>query len=153
VGNIAIQTRAQGITVPMVGGDGWDSSKLAEIGGSAIEGSFYSNHYAAEEARPEVQAFVQAYQAKYGSTPDGLAALGYDAAKVLADAMKRSPSLSGKDLAKAIADTKDFAGVTGHITIDANRNAQKPAVVVEMKGGTPKFVASVSPGTGEPSGQ
>ncbi|MCB9685689.1 MAG: ABC transporter substrate-binding protein [Alphaproteobacteria bacterium] len=146
VGNIAIQMRAQGITVPMVGGDGWDSSKLAEIGGPAIEGSYYSNHYAAEEDRPEVKAFVKAFTDKYGATPDGLAALGYDAARVLADAMKRSPSLGGKDLAKAIAETKDFPGVTGHITIDDHRNAQKPAVVVEMKGGAPHFVASVAPG-------
>jgi branched-chain amino acid transport system substrate-binding protein len=150
VGNIAIQARKLGIEAPMLGGDGWDSAKLAEIGGSAIEGSFYSNHYAAEEARPEVGAFVQAYQAKYQAVPDGLAALGYDAALVLVAALERAPSLDGKTLAKAIAETKDFRGVTGSITIDEKRNAQKPAVVVEMKGGSPHFVASVAPGGGAP---
>lgn len=145
VGNIAIQARKLGIEVPLLGGDGWDSAKLAEIGGAAIEGSYYSNHYAPEEARPEVQAFVKAYQARYNAVPDGLAALGYDAALVLFAAMERAPDLSGDALAKAIGDTRDFPGVTGSITIDRKRNAQKPAVVVEMKAGTPHFVASVAP--------
>jgi branched-chain amino acid transport system substrate-binding protein len=149
VGNIALQSRKLGITVPMIGGDGWDSAKLAEIGGSAIEGSYYTNHYAKEEARAEVQRFVTDYNQKYGSDPDGLAALGYDAARVLADAMKRSPSLAGKDLAAAIANTKDFPGVTGRITIDpATRNANKPAVVVQVKAGVPSFVASILPPDG-----
>jgi len=146
VGNIALQARKLGITAPMIGGDGWDSAKLAEIGGEAIEGSYYTNHYAVEEARPEVQKFVGDYKTKYGADPDGLAALGYDAARVLADAMKRSPSLAGKDLAKAIRETADFPGVTGRITIDtATGNARKPAVVVQMKSGSPAFVASVLP--------
>lgn len=145
VGNIALQARNLGVTAKLLGGDGWDSAKLAEIGGDAIEGGYYSNHYAVQEARPEVQQFVSAYQAKYGQVPDGLAALGYDAARVLVAAMRRAPSLGGKDLAAAIASTKDFAGVTGNITIDAERNAQKPAVVVELKGGQPTFVASVMP--------
>lgn len=143
VGNIALQARALGISAPLIGGDGWDSTKLAEIGGSAIEGGYYTNHYAPEEDRAEVKKFVADYKAKYGQVPDGLAALGYDATRVLADAMGRAPSLDGKDLAKAIAETKDFPGVTGRISIDADRNAQKPAVVVQMQGGTAKFVASV----------
>jgi branched-chain amino acid transport system substrate-binding protein len=149
VGNIAIQARKLGIEVPMLGGDGWDSAKLAEIGGPAIEGSFYSNHYAPEEDRPEVQAFVKAYQARYSAVPDGLAALGYDAARVLFAAMERSPDLGGEALSAAISQTKDFPGVTGSITIDGKRNAQKPAVVVEMKGGSPHFVASVAPEGGK----
>jgi len=145
VGNIALQARSLGVTAPLIGGDGWDSSKLSEIGGAAIEGSYYTNHYAKEEQRAEVQTFVSSYREKYKADPDGLAALGYDAARVLADAMKRSPSLSGKDLAAAIAQTKDFPGVTGRITIDPQRNAKKPAVVVQVKSGTPTFVASIDP--------
>jgi branched-chain amino acid transport system substrate-binding protein len=145
VGNIALQARGLGITAPLLGGDGWDSSKLAEIGGAAIEGGYYTNHYAAEEQRPEVQQFVSAYQTKFGEVPDGLAALSYDAVRVLVDSMKRSPSLKGKDLAAAIAQTRDFPGVTGSITIDEHRNAQKPAVVVKMSSGKPAYVASVPP--------
>lgn len=145
VGNIVNQARKLGITVPFLGGDGWDSSKLAEIGGAAIEGSYYSNHYSFDEARPEVQEFVGKFQKRWNETPDGLAALGYDAARVLFAAMEKSPSLGGKDLAATIAATKDFPGVTGKITLDANRDAQKQAVVVQMKGGKPRYVATVVP--------
>lgn len=145
VGNIVRQARKQGVTVPFLGGDGWDSSKLTEIGGDAIEGSYYSNHYSFEEQRPEVQEFVSKYKAKFGEVPDGLAALGYDAARVLFDAMDRSPSLGGNDLAATIAATKDFPGVTGTITLDGNRDAVKKAVVLQIKGGKPAYVTSVSP--------
>lgn len=150
VGNIALQAKKLGVTAVMLGGDGWDSEKLGEIGGAAIEGAYYSNHYAPEETRPEVQAFVKNYQAKYGAVPDGLAALGYDALRVVAEAAKRSPSLGGKDLAAAIAGTRDFPGVTGRITIDANRNAQKPAVMVQVKNGRPTYVTTIYPAGMEP---
>jgi ABC-type branched-subunit amino acid transport system substrate-binding protein len=146
-GNIAIQARKLGITAPLIGGDGWDSSQLAVIGKDAIEGAYYSNHYSHQESRPAVKKFVDAYKAAHnGETPDGLAALGYDAAGLLFDAMKRSPSLGGKDLAKAIADTKGYAGVTGDITMDANRDAVKPAVIVKMQGGEPVYVKKIYPG-------
>lgn len=146
VGNIALQARKLGITAPLLGGDGWDSGKLAEIGGQAIDGSYYVNHYSHEEQRPAVQQFVSAFKAKYdGEVPDGLAALGYDAAKLLFDAMSRASAWDGKSLGGAIAQTKDFPGVTGVISIDAQRNAEKPAVVLEMKNGRPTYVTTISP--------
>lgn len=147
VGNIAIQTRKLGVTAPLLGGDGWDSEQLGKIAGKAIEGSYYSNHYAPDQDDARVKEFIAKYKADFGSTPDGLAALGYDAAKLLFDAMKRAKSLGGKDLAAAIAATRDFQGVTGNISIDAQRNATKPAVVVKMAGDPlgPKFVASIAP--------
>lgn len=143
--NVVLQARKLGIKVPFLGGDGWDSEKLAEIGGKAVEGTYYSNHYAHEDPRPEVQNFVTKYKAKYGSVPDGLAALGYDAAGVLFAAMEKAPSLDGKALASAINATVDYQGVTGKITIDPQRNARKAAVVVEMKGGVPVYVATIDP--------
>jgi branched-chain amino acid transport system substrate-binding protein len=145
VANISRQARKVGITVPFLGGDGWDSTKLTELGGDAIEGSYYSNHYSHEDTRPEVTTFVSTYKAKFGAVPDGLAALGYDAARVLFDAMERSPSMGGNDLAAAIAATKDFKGVTGVITMDANRDATKQAVMLQIKGGKPTFVTSIAP--------
>lgn len=145
VGNIAIQARKLGITVPLFGGDGWDSEKLAEIGGDAINGCFYSNHYSHQDPSPRVQDFIAKYKAKYGKTPDGLAALGYDAAMLLFEAMKRSPSLEGADIAAAIADTDGFQGVTGEISIDEQRNAVKPAVMLEMVDGQPTYVTTISP--------
>jgi branched-chain amino acid transport system substrate-binding protein len=144
-GNIAIQVRKLGLKAPMLGGDGWDSTQLAAIGKEAIEGSYFSNHYSFQENRPEVQNFVSKYEAAHGQKPDGLAALGYDAARLLFDAMNRAPSLDGATLAKAIAETKDFPGVTGKITIDPERNAKKSAVIVQMKGGIPVYVTTIEP--------
>ncbi|HTP50402.1 MAG TPA: ABC transporter substrate-binding protein [Anaeromyxobacteraceae bacterium] len=142
---IARQARELGMKQPLLGGDGWDSSKLFEIGGKAIEGSFYSNHYASDDPSPRIQDFVKAYQKRFGSTPDGLAAMGYDAAMVAFDAMKRASEPSGTSLRDAIAATKDYPGVTGIITIDQNHDASKPAVVVEVKGGTSVYVTTVKP--------
>jgi branched-chain amino acid transport system substrate-binding protein len=145
VGNIAIQVRKLGIKVPLLGGDGWDSTQLAAIGKDAIEGSYFSNHYSVQEERAEVKNFVEKYKADYGATPDGLAALGYDAARLLFDAMNRADALDGKTLAAAIASTKGFNGVTGTISMDANRDARKSAVIVQMKGGAPVYVTTIEP--------
>ncbi|KAB2911069.1 MAG: ABC transporter substrate-binding protein [Kofleriaceae bacterium] len=133
--NIMRQARKLGITAAFVGGDGWDSDKLEEIGGAAVQGSYYSNHYSPEEETPEVKNFVTKYKQEFGATPDGLAALGYDAANLMFAAVDRAPSLGGKDLAATIATTKDFVGVTGKISIDPNRDASKSAVVVKVENG------------------
>ncbi|HZW08293.1 MAG TPA: ABC transporter substrate-binding protein [Phycisphaerales bacterium] len=142
--NIARQARRLGLEIPLIGGDGWDSEELRNAG-DALNGCYFSNHYSHEDTRPEVQEFIAKYQAKYGKIPDGLAALGYDAARMLFHAMERSPSLSGEDLAAAIASVKDFPGVTGKISIDEQRNATKDAVVLEVVDGVPKYKATVSP--------
>jgi branched-chain amino acid transport system substrate-binding protein len=142
---IARQSRELGMKQPLLGGDGWDSQKLYEIGGKAIEGSFYSNHYSPDDPSPRIQEFVAAYQKRHGSVPDGLAAQGYDAAMVAFDAMSRATAPSGPALRDAIAATKGYPGVTGVITIDENHDALKPAVVLEVKGGKSVFVTSVAP--------
>lgn len=142
-GTIIRKARESGITVPFLGGDGWDSEELPKIAGDAINGNYFSNHYAPEEDRPEVKNFVASFKKEYGKTPDGLAALGYDAALVLFDAMERAPSLSGKDLRDALAATKNFTGVTGTFSIDENRNAQKSAVIIEYKGGKQTMSARI----------
>ena len=142
VANIAIQAHKLGIKVPLLGGDGWDSSKLTEIGGDAIEGSYYSNHAAPDE--PKMVEFAQKYRDEYGADPDALAALAYDAANVLFDAMKRAKSLNGPDLRDAIAATK-YEGVTGEIAFDENRDTTKAAVIVQIKGGKPVLAERIEP--------
>ena len=137
VGLIAKQARDKGITVPLIGGDGWDSEQLYKIGGSALNGSYFTNHYSPYDTDPKVVKFVNDYKAKYGSTPDALAATAYDAARIMFDAIKRSKSLSGPDIRDALAATKDFPGVTGTVTFNENRDAVKPIVMIEIKpGGT-----------------
>lgn len=140
--NIAKQARKIGLNIPLIGGDGWDSDELKNAG-TALDGCFFSNHYAKEDTRPEVQEFIAKYKAKFNAEPDGLAALGYDAARLLFDAMEKAPSLDGKALAAQIAQTKGFPGVTGRITIDTERNASKDAVVLEITNGVPRYVATV----------
>jgi branched-chain amino acid transport system substrate-binding protein len=146
VGTIARQARELGIKVPLLGGDGWDSSTIFDAAGGALEGCYFSNHYSPEDKSPTVQQFIQKFKAKYsGETPDAMAALGYDAAKILGDAMTRAKSLSGPDLRDAIAATKDFTGVTGKITINEERNAVKPAVVLQIRGKAYHYVTTISP--------
>ncbi|MCU1265302.1 MAG: branched-chain amino acid transporter substrate-binding protein [Acidobacteria bacterium] len=135
VGLIAKQARDKGITVPLVGGDGWDSAQLYAIGGTALIGSYFTNHYSPFDTDPKVQKFVTDYKARYGAVPDALAATAYDAAHIMFDAIKRSKSLSGTDIRDALAATKEFPGVTGKVTFNENRDAVKPIVVIEIKDG------------------
>jgi branched-chain amino acid transport system substrate-binding protein len=139
VGIIVRQARELGMNMPIMGGDGWDSPELWKLGGDALKNTYISNHYSAENPAPEIQNFVKAYQAKYGVVPDSLAALAYDAAKVLADAFKRAGTTESAKVRDAIAATKDFPGVTGNITLDAGRDAVKPAVVLALDPAAGKF--------------
>lgn len=146
VGTIARQARGQGMKTPLIGGDGWDSPKLFEGAGDALEGCYFSNHYSAESKDERVQSFISAYKTKYaGKVPDAMAALGYDAAKILAAAIKTAGKTDGDAIRDALATTKDFPGVTGTITLDNKRNATKPAVVLQVKGDAFKYVETVTP--------
>ncbi len=140
VGIIARQARELGMNQPLMGGDGWDSPDLFKLGGGALKNAYISNHYSAENPAPEIQNFVKNYKAKFNVVPDSLAALAYDSAKVLADAIKRAGGAGDSvKLKDAINATKDFAGVTGTITLDASRNAVKPAVILEVDPAKPGF--------------
>ena len=145
VGLIARQARELGLNVPLLGGDGWDSQKLKEIGGIAIEGAYFSNHYSPENKSPGVVNFTSKFKEVYHEIPDGLAAMGYDAVMILADAMKRAKSFDSTDIRDALANTKDFQGVTDQITIDQNRNAVKSAVILQVEKGEFKYLTTVSP--------
>jgi branched-chain amino acid transport system substrate-binding protein len=145
VGLIARQAREQGIDVPLLGGDGWDSPKLIAIGGKSMDNTYFSNHYSPDDPSPAIQKLVTEYKARYNEAPDALAGLGYDSAKVLFDAIRRANSTDPKKIRDALAETKDFPGVTGNITIDKDRNAVKPAVVMQIVDGKYKYVETVNP--------
>lgn len=145
VGTIARQARELGLTIPLMGGDGWDSPKLWEIGGEALNGCYFSNHYSTDDPSPVVQKFVSEYKRRYNRLPDALAALGYDAAKILADAITRAGSTEGSKVRDALAATKDFQGVTGTITINKDRNAVKPAVILKVENGKFTLVETIKP--------
>ena len=146
IGQIAIQARDLGLTVPLLGGDGWESPKLIEIGGKALEGCFFSTHYSPGETSPIVRGFVEKYKERHQQTPDALAALGYDAAKLLADAMKRAGSTDGTKVRDALAATKGFDAVTGTINMGPGRDPYgKKIVIVEIKNGELAFREIIEP--------
>jgi len=163
VGLIARQARELGIDVPLLGGDGWVSEKLLEIGQDALNGCYFVNHFYDKDPNPAIQKFVTDYTTRYKATPDGLAALAYDAAGVLSAALQKlhdedpkafdalkGPRNDAQKAARAklrdlIAATKDYPGVTGRISLDAKRNAVKPAVFIGIKDRQYQFVAAVEP--------
>jgi branched-chain amino acid transport system substrate-binding protein len=137
------QARQLGMTMPFFGGDGWDSPETLALGADA-EGCFYSDHYSADDPDPKVQAFVQAYQKANGKTPDAMAALGYDAGRVMIQAVADAGKIDRQAVRDALAKIKDFDGVTGRITIDENHNARKPIVVLRITSGKAKLFRTFS---------
>lgn len=146
VGMIIKQARELGLTVPFLGGDGWDSAKLPEIGGAqALNNTFFSNHYSPDDNSPAVQTFVAAYKKEYNQTPDAFAALSYDATMMVIEAMKRVNSADPVKIKDELAKTKDYQAVSGLISFDAKHDPIKSAVIIEMKDGNKTFKEKVNP--------
>ena len=164
-GLIGRQARELGLQQPLIGGDGWESEQLIAIGGAALNGCYYTNHWALDAPDPRLQAFLGTYRTQFKSDPDAIGGLAYDAANVLFGALAKlaeqdpqtfkalSSSRAGTDARKAaekklrdlIATTTNYPGVTGTITLDENRNATKPAVVIEVKDGKKVFNSTFNP--------
>ena len=142
---ICKQARELNITIPIIGGDGWDSAKLFEIGGAAMNNTYYCNHYSPSDTAAIVQHFVSKFRGKFHETPDALAVLGYDAGRILVDAIARAGSVDGPKLRDAIAATRSFRGVAGTVTINADRNATKTAVIIGIQDGKPSLKETILP--------
>lgn len=134
-GLIAKQVREQNITAVLIGGDGWDSPRTPEIGGDAVEGAFFCNHYSADDTSQMVQTFVSRYKERHGYVPDAMAPLSYDAANLLFASIQKAGTVEGRAIRDALAQTVDFPGICGNVTMDAERNARKSAVMIQISGG------------------
>jgi branched-chain amino acid transport system substrate-binding protein len=147
VSQIANQVRELGLTQPLVGGDGWDSEDLWKVGGTNIEGSYFTNHYSSDDQDPHVQDFIRKYKEQYGgNTPDAMAILCYDAVNVVADAITRAGDTDKEKVTDALADTKNFEGAAGTITINETHDATKKLVVLKVsEGGKYEWVYSYDP--------
>lgn len=146
VGKIVKQARELGITAPMIGTDGWDDPKVVEFAGvEALNNTFFSNHYSVQDTDPRIQKFVAAYKSEYGQEPNALAALGYDGALMVIDAIKRANSTDPAKIRDALEQTKDLQVVTGIITLDGDHNPIKSGVVIEMKDGKQMFKEKINP--------
>jgi len=142
---ICKQARDLGLTLPLLGVDGWESPDLLAIAGAAAEGCFLSTHFSPESKAPVVVAFNERYQKRWGISANALSVLGYDATMLAIDAIRRAGSTDGAKIRDALAATQNYPAVTGAITFDANRNPTKNAVVLTVKNGTFTFVQDVSP--------
>ncbi len=147
---VQIARQAKGVGIAgsaFVGGDGWDSANLLEGAAAELEGSHFTNHYAPDVPWENSQKFIKTFGARYGHEPNSLSAQGYDAASLLFDAMKRAPDVKPESIKIAIGETKNFAGATGTISMDKERNANKPIVVVEIKDKKFKYADQLVSGT------
>lgn len=146
VGKIIKQARELGMTLPIVGGDGWDSPKLAEIAGAApLNNTFFTNHYSPDDTSAASKAFVDAYVKAYNQKPDAPAVLGYDGARLMIDAISRAGGTDGAKVAKALAETKNYKAVTGDTSLNETHDAVKSAVIIEFKDGKQAYRATVKP--------
>lgn len=146
VGKIVKQARELGIKAQLLGTDGWDDPKIVDVAGAeALEGAFFSNHYSPQDTDPNVVSFVEAYRKEYNQEPSALAVLGYDAALVVVDALKRAGSDDPEKIRQALEETKDLQITVGKISLDKNHNPIKSAVVIEMKNGKQVFKEKINP--------
>ena len=144
VGKIVKQAREIGLDVPMMGGDGWDSPKLIEIAGkAALNKTYYSSAYSADDTDPSTQKFIKAYKEKYQKDPDFFSMMGYNTVLILADAYKRAGTEDGVKIAEAMAKTKDLPVAGGKLSFDEKHNPIVPALVIEVKDGKPTFVDKI----------
>ncbi|HVU34036.1 MAG TPA: ABC transporter substrate-binding protein [Opitutaceae bacterium] len=142
---ICRQARELGIKAPLFGIDGWESPELVRLGGPAVEGAYFDTHFSPQSRAPEVVAFNERYRRRWGNESDTLAGLGYDSVLMLADAIKRAGTTERARVRDALATTRNLQGVTGTITLDANRNPTKSAVVLQVRNGTFHYVETVEP--------
>jgi branched-chain amino acid transport system substrate-binding protein len=146
VGLIVRQARELGLNVPVLGGDGYESPKLAELAGkNALNKVYYTTAYSSKDTSAEAVKFNEAFKKKYGKEPDAFNALGYDMAYLFADALKRAGAADSAKLKEALESTKDFKGVTGNVTIDKSHNPVKSVTIIEMKNGEPTFLKKLNP--------
>lgn len=146
VGKIIKQARELGMTIPVLGADAWDSPVLVEMGGAQpLNNTYFTNFYSTEDKNPVSNAFVDAYKKEYGQTPDSMAAMGYDAAKLLVDAIKRADSTDAKKIKEALAATKNFSSVSGEMSLNERHDAVRGVVIIELKDGKQVYKETVKP--------
>ncbi|MBP7840015.1 MAG: ABC transporter substrate-binding protein [Acidaminococcaceae bacterium] len=146
VGKIIKQARELGMTIPVLGADAWDSPVLVEMGGAQpLNNTYFTNFYSIEDKNPVSNAFVEAYKKEYGQTPDSMAAMGYDAAKLLVDAIKRADSTDAKKIKEALAATKNFSSVSGEMSLNERHDAVRGVVIIELKDGKQVYKETVKP--------
>ncbi len=140
------QARELGITAPIGGCDGWDSPDMVSVAGNdALNNTYFTNHYSSQDTDPQVVEFVEAFKAKYNKEPDAFAALGYDSVQIMVQGLKDAGEADPVKLTEALANIKDFAGITGKMSIDDQHNPVKAGVILEFKDGKQVMNTRIQP--------
>ena len=146
VGKIVKQAREMGIMIPVLGADAWDSPILVEIAGpKALNHTYFTNFYSVEDKNPISNNFVEAYKKEYGTIPDSMAAMGYDAANLLVDAIRRANSTESAKIRDALSGTKNFKSVSGEMSLNSTHDAVRGVVIIEMKDGKQVYKETIKP--------
>ncbi len=146
VGMVIKQARELDIDIPILGADGWDSPELVSLAGvNNLSQCYFTNHYSVEDPSERIQHFVKAYEEKHGTTPDAFAALGYDAGYLMAEAIKQAGEANPQKIKDAMANIKDFEGVTGKLSFDEKHNPIKEVSIIEMVDGKQKLITKMQP--------
>jgi branched-chain amino acid transport system substrate-binding protein len=146
VGKIIKQARELGIMIPVLGADAWDSPVLVELAGAqALNNTFFTNFYSVEDKNPVSNSFVEAYKKEYGAIPDSMAAMGYDAANLLVDAIRRANSTEAAKIKDALTATKTFKSVSGEMSLNDTHDAVRGVVIIEMKNGKQVYKETIKP--------
>lgn len=139
------QARKLGITCPIIGGDTWETQEFLDIGKEAVEGAVFSTFFATEKPiTSESQKFLDEYRKQYQKEPAAVTALGYDAYILILDAIKRANTTDTVKIREALAETKEFPGAAGIITLDQDRNAIKNAVIKQVKNGKFTYLDTIA---------
>ena len=142
--SLARQAREKGYSGPILGTDAWDYQDLVKLAGPALEGCYFTNHFATSESRPEVQDFVKAFHARFGVDPDSCAVMAYDASRLLFDSIRRAGGTS-PDAVRAALKAAEFSGVSGRMKVDEFRNPVKPVVIVQVQSGQFAYNSTLMP--------
>jgi branched-chain amino acid transport system substrate-binding protein len=146
VGKIIKQARELGLMIPVLGADAWDSPVLVEVAGpQALNNTYFTNFYSVEDKNPISNNFVEAYKKEYGKTPDSMAAMGYDAANLLVDAIRRANSTESAKIRDALSATKNFKSVSGEMSLNDTHDAVRGVVIIEMKNGKQVYRETIKP--------
>ena len=146
IGLIARDCRKQGVTEPLLGGDGWESPQLIQLAGETLEGCYFGYHYDPDDQDAKVQGYLKAYKEKFDSEPNSLSALGYDAVYVIKQAIENGGGATSDQITEGLRKIKDFKGVTGTFGINANRDAEKAITMLKIGGADLKKVKVIQPG-------
>lgn len=140
------QAKRLGITVPFLGSDSWGSAELIKLCGTDCEGYYFSTHYAADNATPVAKKFIDGYKAKYGTTPDDVAALTYDSFGLLWQALKDAGKVDRQSVRDALAKIPNYEGVTGTMQFkEGSGDPIKSAVILQVKGDKFVWFANAAP--------